>query len=77
VTAATSSGIAGVWGPRWGSRAEDRAANEDLQVPTYAEAIRRVGVEAGERVLDIGCGSGVFLRLGPPTVARVFGLDRL
>jgi SAM-dependent methyltransferase len=76
MTAATSpSGSAEVWGPRWGARADDWAANEDLQVPTYAEAIRRVGLEAGQRVLDVGCGSGVFLRLVADRGARVVGLD--
>jgi 2-polyprenyl-3-methyl-5-hydroxy-6-metoxy-1,4-benzoquinol methylase len=76
LTAATSqSGSARSWGPRWGARADDWAANEELQVPTYAEAIRRVGREAGERVLDVGCGSGVFLRLAADRGARVFGLD--
>lgn len=76
MTAATSpTGSAEVWGPRWGSRAADWAANEDLQVPTYGEAIRKVGIEAGQHVLDIGCGSGVFLRLAAARGARVAGLD--
>jgi SAM-dependent methyltransferase len=44
-------------------------------VPTYEEAIRRVGVEPGQRVLDIGCGSGVFLRLTADRGAEPFGID--
>jgi SAM-dependent methyltransferase len=51
------------------------AENEELQVPTYEEAIRRVGVAPGQRVLDIGCGTGVFLRLAADRGARSFGLD--
>jgi SAM-dependent methyltransferase len=73
--AATRRGSAELWGPLWGARAQDWAANEDLQVPTYEEAIRRVGVADGQRVLDIGCGSGVFLRLAADRGARGFGLD--
>lgn len=73
--AASRSGSAGLWGPRWGSRAEDWASSEDMQVPTYAEAIRCVGIEPGQNVLDIGCGSGVFLRLAADRGARVSGLD--
>jgi SAM-dependent methyltransferase len=34
-----------------------------------------VGLEAGQRVLDVGCGSGVFLRLVADRGARVVGLD--
>jgi len=44
-------------------------------VPTYEEAIRRIGVAPGQRVLDIGCGTGVFLRLVADRGAKPFGLD--
>jgi SAM-dependent methyltransferase len=44
-------------------------------VPTYEEAIRRVGITPGQRVLDIGCGTGVFLRLVAERGAVPFGLD--
>ena len=46
----------------WGARARDWAENEVQQLPTYEEAIRRAPVRPGDRVLDMGCGSGVFLR---------------
>src|SRR5919197_6608278 len=69
------SGSAEKWGPLWGDRPRDWAEIEDQQVPTYAEAIRRVGVTAGQRVLDIGCGTGVFLRLVAERGAVPFGLD--
>jgi ubiquinone/menaquinone biosynthesis C-methylase UbiE len=69
------SGSAERWGPLCGSRARDLAANEEQQVPTYEAAIRRVGVEPGDRVLDIGCGSGVFLRLAADRGAEVSGVD--
>jgi SAM-dependent methyltransferase len=71
----TASGGAERWGPLWGHRPSDWAANEERQAPTYEEAIRRVGVQAGQRVLDIGCGAGVFLGLAAERGAKVFGLD--
>jgi SAM-dependent methyltransferase len=49
--------------------------SEEQQVPTYEEALGRVGLEPGALVLDIGCGSGVFLRLAADRGARVFGVD--
>jgi SAM-dependent methyltransferase len=44
-------------------------------VPTYEEALTRVGLEPGQAVLDIGCGVGAFLRLVAARGARAFGLD--
>jgi SAM-dependent methyltransferase len=72
---ATVSGSAERWGPRWGSRPAYWAASEEQQLPTYEEAIRRVGLGAGRRVLEVGCGSGVFLRAAADRGASVFGLD--
>jgi SAM-dependent methyltransferase len=68
-------GSAEQWGPLWGARPHDWAEAEEQQAPTYAEAIRRVGITEGRRVLDVGCGSGVFLRLAADRGAHVFGLD--
>jgi SAM-dependent methyltransferase len=75
MTSATAPGSARRHGPLWGARAADWAASEDQQVPTYEAAIQRVGIEAGQTVLDVGCGTGVFLRLAADRGARVFGLD--
>jgi SAM-dependent methyltransferase len=69
------SGSAQRWGPLWGARPADWALSEDQQVPTYAEALRRVDLQPGQRVLDIGCGVGSFLRLVADRGARPFGLD--
>jgi SAM-dependent methyltransferase len=49
--------------------------NEEQQLPTYEEAVRRAGIGPGQRVLDIGCGSGVFLHAAAARGAQVFGLD--
>jgi ubiquinone/menaquinone biosynthesis C-methylase UbiE len=74
-SATSASGSAERWGPLWGARARDWAQNEQQQAPTYEEAIRRVGIAPGQRVLELGCGTGVFLRTAADRGARVFGLD--
>jgi SAM-dependent methyltransferase len=71
----STSGSAERWGPLWGARAADWAAAEEQQTPTYEAAIRRIGIQAGQRVLEVACGSGVFLRLAADRGAQVFGLD--
>jgi SAM-dependent methyltransferase len=71
----TKSGSAERWGPLWGARPDDWALSEDQQVRTYEEVLRRVELRAGERVLDVGCGAGAFLRLVAGRGARPFGLD--
>jgi SAM-dependent methyltransferase len=76
MTSATSSGGSATrHGEIWGARARDWAENETQQRPTYEEAIRRVGIGAGQRVLDVGCGSGAFLRVAADSGAAVAGLD--
>ena len=69
------SGSATRWGPLWGARPDDWALSEDQQVPTYEAALARVDLEAGQLVLDIGCGVGAFLRLVADRGARPFGFD--
>ena len=63
------------WGRRWGSRAEAWAATEEQQLPTYEAAIERLGIGAGHVVLEVGCGSGVFLRAAANRGADVSGID--
>jgi SAM-dependent methyltransferase len=72
---ATSIGSAAQWGPLWGARAHDWAEDEEQQLPTYEAAIRRVGIGRGQHVLEVGCGSGVFLRAAVDRGAAVTGLD--
>jgi SAM-dependent methyltransferase len=69
------SGSAARWGPLWGARPDDWALSEEQQAPTYEAALECVGIEPGQRVLDIGCGVGVFLRLAADRGARPFGID--
>jgi SAM-dependent methyltransferase len=74
-SAKAASGSAERWGPLWGARPDDWALSEDQQIPSYREALARVGLERGQLVLDIGCGVGAFLRLVAERGARPFGLD--
>ena len=74
-TATAATGSADRQGPLWGARARDWVENEEAQVPTFEAAIERAGLVAGQSVLDIGCGSGVFLRLAADRGAVVSGLD--
>jgi SAM-dependent methyltransferase len=62
-------------GRLWGTRAEDWAAEEERESPKYAAALARVGLAPGDAVLDVGCGSGAFLRLAAERGARPAGLD--
>jgi len=59
----------------WGARAADWLANEEQHRPIYEEAIARVGLPAGARVLDVGCGAGVFLGLASARGAAPHGVD--
>src|ERR671934_439860 len=68
-------GSASRWGPLWGARPADWALSEDRQVPTYEAALRHVGLEPGQRVLDIGCGVGAFLRLVAERRGEPHGID--
>jgi len=72
---AAAAGSSERQGDLWGARARDWAENEVQQAPTYAEAIRRVALAPGQRVLDVGCGSGVFLQAAAELGADVCGLD--
>jgi SAM-dependent methyltransferase len=76
MTATTPTiGSAGRNGPSWDARAHAWAENELQQLPTYEEALRRLAVEPGQDVLEVGCGSGVFLRAAADQGARPTGLD--
>jgi SAM-dependent methyltransferase len=70
-----TTGSASRWGPLWGARPADWALSEGRQLPTYEAALERTGIEAGWRVLDIGCGVGSFLRLVSERGAIPLGVD--
>lgn len=64
-----------MWGRLWGTTPDDWAVVEEMQRPTYETAIARLGIGFDQRVLDIGCGTGVFLHAAAERGARVVGLD--
>jgi SAM-dependent methyltransferase len=63
------------WGPLWGARPADWALSEEQRVPGYEAALARVALEPGHRVLDVGCGVGVFLGLIAGRGAEPHGID--
>jgi SAM-dependent methyltransferase len=69
------SGAAEQQGELWGARADAWARQEAQQTPIYEEILARTGAGDGMTVLDVGCGSGVFLRAAADRGAEVFGLD--
>jgi SAM-dependent methyltransferase len=78
MTAAQAAKVQGSserWGPLWGARPIDWALSEDRQTPTYEAALARVDLRPGQRVLDIGCGVGAFLRLVAERGAVPCGID--
>ena len=74
-TSTASTGSAQRWGPLWGARPADWALSEGQQLPTYEEALRHVGLERGQHVLDVGCGAGAFLCLVAGRGATPAGID--
>jgi SAM-dependent methyltransferase len=75
MTATTASGTGRIQGELWGTRANDWAEHETQYRPVYDEAVRRLGIGPGTTVLDVGCGSGAFLRAAADSGASVCGLD--
>lgn len=74
-TATHPRGSAAQQGELWGTDAPRWAAQEEQQQPLYTEVADRLELGAGSEVLDVGCGSGVFLRLAADRGAGVTGLD--
>ena len=69
----TSGTAQGSW---WGVGVRDWAAIQEGQVrELYDDVLARIGAPAGLRVLDVGCGSGLFCRLAADKGAQVWGLD--
>jgi hypothetical protein len=55
-----------------GARPRAWAENEEQQVPTYEEAIRRVGAH-GQRILDVACANALLSLAALAITSAVFG----
>src|SRR5262245_32341928 len=65
-----------IQGELWGSDPRGWAETAEGRIrPLYERVLERLGVEAGVRLLDAGCGSGLFASLAAATGADVTGLD--
>lgn len=70
------AGSADRWGPLWGARPRDWAESEWQQMPTYEAVLEHIGgLRTGQSVLDVGCGTGAFLRLAADRGALAHGID--
>jgi SAM-dependent methyltransferase len=71
----SASGRAKRNGAAWGARARDWGETEAQQAPTYEAAIAHTGISPGQTVLDVGCGTGAFLRAAADRGATACGID--
>lgn len=76
MTSSTQEGTAARAGRLWDARADDWATIQEGQVaPAYDSALDAIAVGPTTRLLDVGCGAGMFLRLAADRGADVAGLD--
>jgi SAM-dependent methyltransferase len=68
----SSAAQSALWGARAADWAKDQEANHEA---LYLDVLERVAIEAGSRVLDAGCGSGLFCALASKRGLRVSGFD--
>jgi SAM-dependent methyltransferase len=72
----TELGTAELQGRLWSVNARDWAELQEPHMqPAYTAALDALGVGAGTRLLDVGCGAGRALRLAADRGADVSGLD--
>lgn len=75
-SANVQGGSANVQGKWWGRRAEDWSSLQEFTaMPLYRTALEKLGSREGMRVLDVGCGAGLFCQLAAGRGAAVEGLD--
>jgi SAM-dependent methyltransferase len=71
----TAPGSAETHGRLWGARARDATTVELRMVALYEAILDDFEVGTGTRVLDVGCGTGFFLRLAAQRGATAAGID--
>jgi len=72
----TKQGSSEIQGPLWSARADDWArVQEPLMRPAFEAALDALAITETTRLLDVGCGSGLALRLAADRGAAVSGLD--
>jgi ubiquinone/menaquinone biosynthesis C-methylase UbiE len=75
MTMVTAAGSGVAQGALWSAAAEDWAdCQERTMVPVFEAVLDEINV-TGARVLDVGCGSGLFAKLIAARGAKVDGLD--
>ncbi|HKX16661.1 MAG TPA: class I SAM-dependent methyltransferase [bacterium] len=71
-----TGGSASIQGPLWGARARDWAeVQEAICRPLYDAILSQTGIAPNTRILDVGCGAGLFCSLAAGRGANVSGLD--
>src|SRR5437764_9284839 len=76
MSSTTQTGTAAIEGRLWSVRADDWAAIQERQVAAaYESALDALNVRSQTRLLDAGCGAGMFLRLDADRGPDVNGLD--
>jgi SAM-dependent methyltransferase len=72
----TQSGSSAIQGPLWSERADDWARiQEPLMRPAFEAGLDALAITGETRLLDVGCGSGLALRIAADRGATVTGLD--
>jgi SAM-dependent methyltransferase len=69
------SGSATVQGRLWGARARDFTTLEPRMIALYEAGLGSVEIRTGTRLLDVGCGPGLALKLAAGRGAIVTGID--
>lgn len=63
-------------GEFWGTAPEDWALHlETCFIPVYKKIISKTGLKQGDSILDIGCGSGLFLKMAHAKTHSLNGID--
>lgn len=68
-------GSSDVQGKLWGAASSDWLENERFAIPLYEAVFAAVDLGPGRRMLDVGCGAGLALRMAADRGAVVTGID--